>query len=378
MSQFTPRLSRRILKILATVIAVSAWGVGVNVTNAFAVPACDVAPALGVTVTCTFSSGGFTDLVVPSGTASVTIVAIGGSGGANPGLSSGGSGARVSSSVSASSGQTLRVYVGGGGIVGGAGGAGYGSGGNTGAYGGGGGGSSAVLLNGTVITVAGGGGGGGGDGAGGTAGGANGAGGAGAGPSDSDGTPGAGGAGGVGGTAVDNAEIYHPGVYATNGGSGYNASGGTGTGGGGGSTSSGGAGGAGWGGGAGAGYAMNTTSTSGGGGAGGSYGPVGAVFASAANATVLTNGAAGSVQLTFNATSPQTTAQQLPPDIFQGVGVKDGSCIGVDQPGLNWGGSSNGGWGRSWAQWANGGLGGFVCQRTLRYEPTLLHWVTVL
>ena len=377
MTDSVPRRNYRISKVLAVVTAVFAWGIGGSATDAFAAPACNVAPALGVTVTCTFSSGGFTDLVVPSGTASVTIVAIGGSGGANSGLSSGGSGARVSSSVSASSGQTLRVYVGGGGIIGGAGGAGYGAGGDTGAYGGGGGGSSAVLLNGTVITVAGGGGGGGGAGAGGIAGGVNGAGGAGAGPSDSNGTPGAGGAGGIGGTFVDNAPSFHPGVYATSGGSGYNASGGTGTGGGGGSTSSGGAGGAGWGGGAGGGYAQATTSTSGGGGAGGSYGPAGAVFASAGNATVNASGAAGTVQLTFNASSTQS-APQLPPDILQGVGVKDGLCVGVDQPALNWGGSSNGGWGRSWAQWANGGLGGFVCQRTLRYNPTLQLWVTIV
>ena len=356
MSQFTPRISRRIPKILATVIAVSAWGVGVNVTSAFAVPACAVAPALGVTVTCTFNAGGFTDLVAPSGTASVTIVAVGGSGGANPGLSSGGSGARVTSSANVSPGATLRVYVGGGGIIGGAGGAGYGAGGDTGHYGGGGGGSSAVLLNGTVVTVAGGGGGGGGGGAGGTAGGANGAGGNGQGPSSSLGTPGAGGSGGIGGVAVDLVAIS---PLATSGGDGFSGNGGRGTYGGGGAGSSGGGGGAGWGAGAGAGYpVIAPANESGGGGAGGSYGPAGAVFASAGNATVNASGAAGTVQLTFNAISPQTTAQQLPPDIFQGVGVKDGSCIGVDQPGLNWGGSSNGGWGRSWAQWANGGLGG--------------------
>jgi hypothetical protein len=95
------------------------------------------------------------------------------------------------------------------------------------------------------------------------------------------------------------------------------------------------------------------------------------VFASAGNATVLANGANGTVQITFNAAS----AGQLPPDVLQGVGANAGDCTNIDRPDLNWGGSASGGWGRSWAQWGNGGLGGFVCLRTLRYDPVLLHWV---
>jgi hypothetical protein len=365
-----PGISRlsRVFVVSTTVVAGS---LGLSAPAARAVPACDVAPAVGVTVTCTFNVGSYTDLVVPSGTASITIVAIGGSGGANPGLYSGGSGARVTSTSAASAGQTLRVYVGGGGLSQGAGGAGYGAGGNTGQYGGGGGGSSAVLRDSTVVTVAGGGGGGGGGGVGGTAGGANGAGGNGAGASDGNGTPGAGGAGGVGGTALDVNNGFHPGSYAANGGSGYNASGGAGSGGGGGASSNGGGGGAGWGGGAGGGYASNTGITSGGGGAGGSYGPTGAVFASAGNATVLADGTNGSVQITFNAAS----AGQLPPDVLQGVGANVGDCTSINRPDLNWGGSASGGWSRSWAEWSNSGLGGFVCLRTLRYDPVLLHWV---
>jgi hypothetical protein len=95
------------------------------------------------------------------------------------------------------------------------------------------------------------------------------------------------------------------------------------------------------------------------------------VFASAANATVSTNGANGTVQITFNAAS----AGQLPPDVLQGVGATAGTCTNIDRPDLNWGGSASGGWGLSWAQWGNGRLGGFVCLRTLRYDATLLHWV---
>jgi hypothetical protein len=94
------------------------------------------------------------------------------------------------------------------------------------------------------------------------------------------------------------------------------------------------------------------------------------VFASAGNATVSTNGANGTVQITFNAAS----AGQLPPDVLQGIGAPQSGCTSIDRPDLNWGGSGNGGWGRSWAQWGNGGLGGFVCLRTLRYDATLLRW----
>jgi hypothetical protein len=148
-----PRFSR-ISRVLGVSTAVVAGSLGVSAPAAHAVPACDVAPAIGVTVTCTFNAGGFTDLVVPSGTESITIVAIGGSGGANPGLYSGGSGARVTSSTAVSAGQTLRVYVGGGGLSQGAGGAGYGTGGNTGAYGGGGGGSPLPAVVAEVAEVA--------------------------------------------------------------------------------------------------------------------------------------------------------------------------------------------------------------------------------
>jgi hypothetical protein len=95
------------------------------------------------------------------------------------------------------------------------------------------------------------------------------------------------------------------------------------------------------------------------------------VFASAGNATVSTNGANGTVQITFNAAS----AGQLPPDVLQGVGANAGDCTNINRPDLNWGGSASGGWARSWAQWSNSGLGGFVCLRTLRYDPALLHWL---
>lgn len=59
---------------------------------------------------------------------------------------------------------------------------------------------------------------------------------------------------------------------------------------------------------------------------------------------------------------------QTPPDWLQQVGAPaSGQCTGVDDAALNRGGASSGGWGRSWAQWMNDGLGGAVCTRSLMY-----------
>lgn len=51
-----------------------------------------------------------------------------------------------------------------------------------------------------------------------------------------------------------------------------------------------------------------------------------------------------------------------PADVFQSVGIAaDADCSDVDGPDHNWAGTTNGGWGKSWAQWPNDGTGGFVC-----------------
>ena len=44
-----------------------------------------------------------------------------------------------------------------------------------------------------------------------------------------------------------------------------------------------------------------------------------------------------------------------------------GTCDAAQPEGLNWAGVASGGWGESWAQWANGGRGGTVCTRMLEY-----------
>lgn len=68
-----------------------------------------------------------------------------------------------------------------------------------------------------------------------------------------------------------------------------------------------------------------------------------------------------------------------PPDVFQSVGISgDDDCAGVNNPELNWAGTIDGGWGKSWAQWPNDGTGGFVCNRVLRYSVDLERWYTVM
>lgn len=57
-----------------------------------------------------------------------------------------------------------------------------------------------------------------------------------------------------------------------------------------------------------------------------------------------------------------------PLPVHQAVGMpSSASCADVDDRDLNWGGSSSGGWKPSWQAWMNGGAGGAVCQRELRY-----------
>ena len=56
-----------------------------------------------------------------------------------------------------------------------------------------------------------------------------------------------------------------------------------------------------------------------------------------------------------------------PADIVQQVGAPAGGCATVDRLDLNWSGVATGGWGTSWAAWANAGRGGAVCTRTLTY-----------
>lgn len=68
-----------------------------------------------------------------------------------------------------------------------------------------------------------------------------------------------------------------------------------------------------------------------------------------------------------------------PPDVLQSVGISaDDDCAGVNNPELNWAGTTDGGWGKSWAQWPNEGTGGFVCNRVLRYSLDTERWFTLM
>ena len=51
-----------------------------------------------------------------------------------------------------------------------------------------------------------------------------------------------------------------------------------------------------------------------------------------------------------------------------------GTCEEAAPVSLKWGGAEGGGWGESWSQWMNDGLGGPVCTRTLVYSDALGAW----
>jgi hypothetical protein len=64
--------------------------------------------------------------------------------------------------------------------------------------------------------------------------------------------------------------------------------------------------------------------------------------------------------------SPRPALQQVPP-------AADGTCADSGAA-LNWSGVAGTGWTKSWAEWINGGTGGNVCTRTLRYSSALAGW----
>lgn len=70
------------------------------------------------------------------------------------------------------------------------------------------------------------------------------------------------------------------------------------------------------------------------------------------------------------------SAVSTPAPTIQQVGMPSGGCSAVVDANLNWAGVASGGWGQSWAQWANGGNGGPVCTRTLNYSTAVDRWVT--
>ena len=64
-----------------------------------------------------------------------------------------------------------------------------------------------------------------------------------------------------------------------------------------------------------------------------------------------------------------------PPDQVQQVGIpRSGSCADVDDSLLAYGTNVTGGWTASWAGWANDGVGGAICTRTLHYSDPSGGW----
>ena len=51
-----------------------------------------------------------------------------------------------------------------------------------------------------------------------------------------------------------------------------------------------------------------------------------------------------------------------------------GNCEDGAIEAMNWSGIPDGGWGDSWAQWANEGAGGAVCTRTVVYDTSTAKW----
>ena len=79
---------------------------------------------------------------------------------------------------------------------------------------------------------------------------------------------------------------------------------------------------------------------------------------------------------TFTVTYPDAppTGSTPAPVIQQFEKPATGTCDEAQPEGLNWGGASSGGWGESWARWANAGQGGPVCTRTLEYNNSTATW----
>lgn len=66
-----------------------------------------------------------------------------------------------------------------------------------------------------------------------------------------------------------------------------------------------------------------------------------------------------------------TRVPELPlGDVLQQLGAPADGCGSVMDASLNWAGVPSGGWSESWAAWANAGLGGKVCTRTLTHAST--------
>jgi hypothetical protein len=84
--------------------------------------------------------------------------------------------------------------------------------------------------------------------------------------------------------------------------------------------------------------------------------------------TIMTSGTFAGSPSAAEGSAPLPVTQQLGRPIV-------GTCAEAAPASLNWAGVASGGWGESWAQWMNGGLGGAVCTRTLVYSTSQSRWI---
>jgi hypothetical protein len=74
--------------------------------------------------------------------------------------------------------------------------------------------------------------------------------------------------------------------------------------------------------------------------------------------------------------SGSSEGSSAPIPVIQQFGLPaSGKCEDGATEAMNLAGVGNGGWGISWAQWANERLGGSVCTRTLMYDTNLAKWI---
>ena len=82
------------------------------------------------------------------------------------------------------------------------------------------------------------------------------------------------------------------------------------------------------------------------------------------------------IYITATQPIPAAEAPASPAAHIQQFGLPDAqTCQEAAPEDLNWSGVGSGGWGQSWAQWMNDGLGGEVCTRILVYSQTQERWV---
>lgn len=75
----------------------------------------------------------------------------------------------------------------------------------------------------------------------------------------------------------------------------------------------------------------------------------------------VTAGGSGGGSSSSSVAAPSPIVQQFARPV-------SGTCDAAQPSGLDWAGVASGGWSESWAEWANGGVGGAVCTRTLEYS----------